>query len=228
MASVEELREKVNNLQKKLAEMESFTVSSKTGKADVMQPGGSGRGASPGARPTGKFVNVSTTSVEKNKEYDKTLNDLLTAQTQLQDAIYSREGTYNTLAEQIGALAGGVRTPENIGAFNQAVAALGGSRNYAASDLGTRLNFQVSDQQIIDDYNTSRLNRLNIIAQDGSAQIAGIQSRLQAANKLLSSLPSGDPRRTSAQVSIDQLSSDLASVQGAVTKANEVGGGVCV
>lgn len=133
----------------------------------------------------------------------------------------SRERQFNAMAEQIAGLAGGVRTPANIGAFNQAVENLGGERNYAASDLGTRLNFQVSDQQILDDYNATRLNRLNIIAQDGAAQIAGIQSRLQAANQLLASLPAGDPRRTSAQVSIDQLASDLASVQGAVTKAND-------
>lgn len=219
MASVEELRGRVNNLQKKLSEMESFSVKTSSGKADVMKR--TGRGGYGRPERSGGFVSVPVTTVEKNKDYDKTLNDLLIAQTELQDAIYSREGTYNTLAEQIGAITGGVRTPANIGAFNQAVANLGGDRNYAASDLGARLNFQVSDQQIVDDYNASRLNRLNIIAEDGAAQIAGIQSRLQAANQLLASLPAGDPRRTSAQVSIDQLASDLASVQGAVTKAND-------
>lgn len=219
MASVEELRGRVNSLQKKLSEMESFSVKTSSGRASVMKR--TGRNNSGRSKPSGQFVSVPVTTVEKNKDYDKTLNDLLIAQTELQDAIYSREGTFNTLAEQIGALTGGVRTPANIGAFNQAVANLGGDRNYAASDLGTRLNFQVSDQQIVDDYNASRLNRLNIIAEDGAAQIAGIQSRLQAANQLLASLPAGDPRRTSAQVSIDQLASDLASVQGAVTKAND-------
>jgi hypothetical protein len=148
-----------------------------------------------------------------SKSYEKKLSEM-------SDAM-SRESSYNTLAQQIAGLTGGLRTAGNIGAFNQAVAALGGERNYAASDLGTRLNFQVSDQQIVDDYNNTRLNRLNIIAEDGAAQIAGIQSRLQAANQLLAGLPAGDPRRTSAQVSIDQLTSDLASVQGAVTKAND-------
>jgi hypothetical protein len=171
--------------------------------------------------PSDQFVNVSTTSVEKNKEYDKTLNDLLTAQTQLQDAIYSREGTFNTLAEQIAGLTGGVRSRSNMDAFNQAVSALGGERNYGASDLGTRLNFQVSDQQIVDDYNTTRLGRLNRIVEDGNSQIAGIQARLDAANQLFGSLPANDPRRTSAKVSIDQLKADLNSVQGAVTKAGQ-------
>lgn len=154
---------------------------------------------------------------ESSKKTKKSVSEL---EAKYKDQL-SQNQTFNTLAEQIGTLTGGVRTPANIGMFNQAVANLGGDRNYAASDLGTRLNFQVSDQQIVDDYNASRLNRLNIIAEDGAAQIAGIQSRLQAANQLLASLPAGDPRRTSAQVSIDQLASDLASVQGAVTKAND-------
>jgi hypothetical protein len=218
MASVEELRKKVDDLQKKLSEIESFNVSTSTSKTTVKKPSG---GIFGGSRKTDRFVDIPITTIVKNPDYNKTLNDLLSAQNELQNAIYSREGTYNTLAEQIGALAGGIRTPANIGTFNQAVASLGGDRNYAASDLGTRLNFQVSDQQIVDDYNATRLNRLNTIAQDGAAQITGIQGRLQAANQLIAGLPAGDPRRTSAQVSIDQLNSDLASVQDAVTKANE-------
>jgi len=164
-----------------------------------------------------EFTKVSDAINAASKKTKQSVADL---EKQYKDQL-SQNMTYNTLAEQIAGITGGVRSPANIGAFNQAVAALGGDRNYAASDLGTRLNFQVSDQQIVDDYNNTRLNRLNMIAEDGAAQIAGIQSRLQAANQLLAGLPAGDPRRTSAQVSIDQLTSDLASVQGAVTKAND-------
>ena len=165
------------------------------------------------------FENLSKESLAKAVSgSQKSLSDR-TKKT-LEDFI-NTEGQYRSLAEQISALTGGVRSPANLNAFNSAMATLGGDRNYAASDLGARLNFQVSDQQIIDDYNTSRLNRLNIISQDGSAQIVGIQGRLDAANKLLAGLPEGDPRRVSAQVSIDQLKSDLSSVQGAVAKANE-------
>ena len=72
----------------------------------------------------------------------------------------SREREYSAIAEQISRLSGGVRTQSNLNSFNQAVSALGGERNYGASDLGTRLNFQVSDQQIIDDYNNAKRNRL--------------------------------------------------------------------
>jgi phosphotransferase system IIB component len=173
--------------------------------------------------PSGAYVNVPVTNVQKNPEYDKTLSELMSAQTELQDAIYGREGTYNTLAEQIrslGGARGGMGT--QVGqpqAVNQAVAALGGDQNFGASDLATRLNFQVSDDQILADYNQSKLNRLNQLVGQGNAQIAGITERLNAAQNLLNSLPSGDPRRTSSEVVVNQLRSDLASVQSGVADA---------
>jgi hypothetical protein len=214
MASVEELRKKVTDLNTKLSEMESFSVETKTGKEKVYKYGARGY-----RTPVGE-VSVPSTSVKKNAEYDKTLSQLLSAQTELQDAIYNREGSYNTLAEQIAGLSGGMRRGSGTD-LNQTLTQLSSGRNYGASDLSSRLNFQVSDQQILDDYNSTRLGRLNRIVEDGTAQIAGIQSRLAASEELLAGLPSGDPRRTSAKVSIDQLKSDLASVQGAVTKASD-------
>jgi phosphotransferase system IIB component len=210
MASVEELRKKVADLNEKLAGMESFKVSTATGKSPVMVKG---RGARTMA--TDRFVNTSTTNVEKNPEYDKTLSELLSAQTELQDAIYGREGTYNTLAEQIRALGGAGGMGSQVGqpqAINQAVAALGGDQNFGASDLATRLNFQVSDEQILNDYNQAKLGRLNQLVQQGNAQVAGITERLNAAQNLLGSLPAGDPRRASSEVVVNQLRSDLASV----------------
>jgi len=155
-----------------------------------------------------------------NAASKKTRQSVADLEAQYRDQL-SQNQTYNTLAEQIAGLTGGVRSRSNMDAFNQAVSTLGGERNYGASDLGTRLNFQVSDQQIVDDYNSTRLGRLNRIVEDGNSQIAGIQARLDAANQLYEGLPSGDPRRTSAKVSIDQLKADLASVQGAVTKAGQ-------
>lgn len=217
MASVEELRKKVADLNEKLAGMESFKVSTATGKSPVMVKG---RGARTMA--TDRFVNTSTTNVEKNPEYDKTLSELLSAQTELQDAIYGREGTYNTLAEQIRALGGAGGMGSQVGqpqAINQAVAALGGDQNFGASDLATRLNFQVSDEQILNDYNQAKLGRLNQLVQQGNAQVAGITERLNAAQNLLGSLPAGDPRRASSEVVVNQLRSDLASVQSGIADA---------
>jgi hypothetical protein len=137
--------------------------------------------------------------------------------------VTSQENTRNTLAEQIQALTGGagMRSQGASRFSNQAPANLSADANFGASDLSTRLNFQVSDNDIISDYNNTKLGTLNRIIEDGNSQIAGINSRIEAAQSLYDQLPSGDARRATAKVSIDELKSDLASVQGAVTKAGQ-------
>jgi len=145
-------------------------------------------------------------------EFDKKLNE-----------VTSQENTRNTLAQQISALAGTGQPNQTLAQPNMAqspaVMALGSSGNFGASDLANKLNFQVSDEQILNDYNTSKLGRLNSVVDRGNAQIAGIQERLNAAQTLLDQLPSGDARRQSSQVYVNQLKSDLTSVQSAVTDA---------
>jgi len=135
----------------------------------------------------------------------------------------SQENTRNTLASQIQALTGGLgmRGQGAARQTNQPPANLSADANFGASDLSTRLNFQVSDNDIISDYNNTKLGTLNRIIEDGNSQIAGINSRIEAAQSLYDQLPSGDARRATAKVSIDELKSDLASVQGAVTKASK-------
>ena len=150
----------------------------------------------------------------------------------LEDELFgnaAKEKTYNSLAEQIRTLTGGESGYTTGGAagpagpgFNQALAQLSAARNYGSSDLGTMLNFQVSDQQIVDDYNNSRSSKLNDVIQRGNTQIAGIQERLNAANELLAGLPAGDARRTSSNVFIKQLNDDLKSVTSAVTNAQDM------
>ena len=140
----------------------------------------------------------------------------------------TEEDLRNTLASQISSITEG--SPNAFGAtagpagpaFNQALAQLSAGRNYGSSDLGTMLNFQVSDQQIVDDYNNSKLSRLNNVIDRGNTQIAGIQERLNAANTLLEQLPSGDARRVGAELQIKQLSDDLKSVTSAVTEAQDM------
>ena len=142
--------------------------------------------------------------------------------------VTSQENTRNSLAEQIRALTGGDTAASGATAgpagpaFNQALAQLSAGRNYGSSDLGTMLNFQVSDQQIIDDYNNSKLSRLNSVIDRGNTQIAGIQERLNAANQLLAGLPAGDARRIGSEVFIKQLGDDLKSVTSAVTEAQDM------
>jgi hypothetical protein len=95
-------------------------------------------------------------------------------------------------------------------------------RNYATSDLASKLNFQISDNQIIDDYNNSKLSRLNSVIDRGNAQIAGINERLNSANKLLADLPANSAQRASSKVFIKQLNDDLNSVTSAVTEAQDM------
>ena len=136
--------------------------------------------------------------------------------------VTSQENTRNSLASQIQALTAGGMGMQNPNAgpeFNQALTQLSAARNYGSSDLGTMLNFQVSDKQIVDDYNNSKLSRLNNVIERGNTQIAGIKERLDTANKLLADLPAGDARRTSSEVFIKQLNDDLKSVTSAVTDA---------
>jgi len=142
--------------------------------------------------------------------------------------IQGQENTYNSLAEQIAALSGGgtmnAGTAQGSAGsqFNQALAQLSAGRNYGSSDLGTMLNFQVSDKQIVDDYNNSKLSSLNGVIDRGNAQIAGINERLKTANDLLAGLPAGDARRTSSEVFVKQLGDDLKSVTSAVAEAQDM------
>ena len=139
--------------------------------------------------------------------------------------VTSQENTRNSLASQIQALTAGGMGMQNPNAgpeFNQALTQLSAARNYGSSDLGAMLNFQVSDQQIVDDYNNSKQSRLNSVIDRGNTQIAGITERLNSANKLLADLPAGDPRRTSSEVFVKQLNDDLKSVTSAVTQAQDM------
>jgi hypothetical protein len=167
-------------------------------------------------------------AIQKSNEIkQKKLQD--TYEKQLAD-VTSQENTRNSLASQIQALTAGAvgsqpsptMAPNAGPAFSQALSQLSADRNYGSSDLGSKLNFQVSDQQIVDDYNNSKLSRLNSVIDRGNAQIAGINERLSTANKLLAGLPAGDARRASSETFIKQLNDDLKSVTSAVTSAQDM------
>jgi len=171
------------------------------------------------------YLDFSEAQIVANKKIGESVKKLR----QEYDERLKNDITYNSLAEQIKSVTGGEsgytagRTAGPAGpAFNQALAQLSAGRNYGSSDLGTALNFQVSDQQIIDDYNNSKLSRLNSVIDRGNTQIAGIQERLNAANQLLAGFPAGDARRTGSEVFIKQLSDDLKSVTSAVTGAQDM------
>ena len=127
--------------------------------------------------------------------------------------------------QSIGSKIRNIETEQNIAGLSVSnldeIKALSGQRNYATSDLASKLNFQVSDDQILNDYNTSKLSRLNSVVDRGNTQIAGIQERLNRAESLFSSIPAGSAERESSQAYINQLKSDLSSVTGAVTDASQ-------
>jgi hypothetical protein len=171
------------------------------------------------------YTNIVEAQNQVAKQQQSNLKNLQdTYEKRLAD-VTSQENTRNSLASQIQALTaggGGMQNPNAGPEFNQALSQLSAGRNYGSSDLGSRLNFQVSDDQIIQDYNNSKLSRLNSVIDRGNAQIAGISERLKTANDLLSGLPAGDARRTSSEAFIKQLNDDLQSVTGAVTEAQDM------
>ncbi|NBS62049.1 MAG: hypothetical protein EBT26_08455, partial [Microbacteriaceae bacterium] len=158
------------------------------------------------------YANIAEATNASNAIVRKSIAGLQQTYEQRLADITSQENTRNSLAEQIRALTsggGGMQNPNAGPEFNQALTQLSAGRNYGSSDLGTALNFQVSDQQIVEDYNNSKLSRLNSVIERGNTQIAGIQERLNAANQLLAGLPAGDARRTGSEVFIKQLGDDL-------------------
>ena len=120
-------------------------------------------------------------------------------------------GTYNAVAGGIQQLASGKTDPVLL--------ALSAERNYGASPLASKLNFQVSDAQILNDYNTAKSNRYKNVVNLGNTQAVGIQERLTAAEKLLATLPANSAQRTASQVYVDGLKKDLTSVRSAVADA---------
>lgn len=120
-------------------------------------------------------------------------------------------GTYNAVAGGIQQLASGKTDP--------ALLALSAERNYGASPLAAKLNFQVSDDQILNDYNTAKVDRYKRVVELGNTQAVGIQERLTAAQKLLDTLPANSAQRTASDVYVDGLKKDLASVRSAVSDA---------
>lgn len=112
-----------------------------------------------------------------------------------------------------------VKKDSSQGEISKSLQSLSADRNYKASDLGAKLNYQVSDQDIVNDYNKYKISGYSDIINRGNAQIAGIQERLTTANSLLAELPKNDSNRKSSEAYVKQLSDDLNSVRTAVSEA---------
>lgn len=119
---------------------------------------------------------------------------------------------YTAIADQIRALTGGQGGGRGT-SFSDTLRVLSAQRNLGTGVLANRLNFEVQDQQIIDDLNSGKLARLNQAVQSGNARAAFLTNLIADTNKLLEPLPAGDARRKSSEVAIKQLSDELADIQ---------------
>lgn len=128
----------------------------------------------------------------------------------------NNEARGRSLAEQIAGLAGAGSRSQVAG---QDLGIGQGGYQGAGTDIASKLNFQVSDQDIINDFNKTKLDRLNRIVSDGNSQVVGINNRLKIAQDLYDQFSAKDPQREVAKASIDQLKSDLVSVQKAISDA---------
>ena len=158
------------------------------------------------------------TSKAFNDAYDAYVASINSKNQSAQKAYETELGFVNAI-RGIRDQAGVQKLDTNV--LRSGLANLTAQRNFAASDYATRLNFQVSDQQILEDLNNTRLNRLNSIVERGNAQIVGIQERIANAQRLVQGLPQSDQRRRVADDAIASMQADLTSVTTAISEANE-------
>ena len=90
---------------------------------------------------------------------------------------------------------------------------LSGEKIFSTGGLASKLNVQVTDEQILSDINTARQNQYKSLYESGTAAATDLQSQLSSANQFISSLPTNDRRRTEAQKTIDDLNTKLSQVQ---------------
>jgi hypothetical protein len=135
-----------------------------------------------------------------------------------------RNEELNSLSEQIRRasenLVPAAETPE-VARISGALSQLSGENIFRQQSLSGKLNSQIADDEIINDYNTTKLNRLNTIVSDGNVQIATINDRLKTANELIAKIPKDDKRYESSKSYLDKLNNDLASVTSAVSNASQ-------
>jgi hypothetical protein len=158
--------------------------------------------------------------IDNKKEFDAAYQDYVSGLNASNDEArktYENELSYNSDARKILSFTESKRMDAN--ATQAALANLSAARNYGASNLGTKLNFQVSDDQIINDYNEAKLNSLKSVLDRGNTQIVGINDKIVSTNELLSKLKADDPRRAPLEASLKTLNEDIKSVNEAITSA---------
>jgi hypothetical protein len=90
---------------------------------------------------------------------------------------------------------------------------LSGEKIFSTGGLASKLNIQVTDDQILNDINTARKDQYKSLYDSGTAAITDLQSQLSSANQFITSIPSSDKRRIDAQKTIDDLNTKIAQAQ---------------
>jgi len=104
-------------------------------------------------------------------------------------------------------------TAPAVGKVTTGLEALRGDNVFQTGGLASRLNIQVTDEQILNDINTARRNQYKSLSDIGTAAITDLNSQLTQANQFLADLPAGDRRRIDTQKTIDSISTQLATAQ---------------
>jgi hypothetical protein len=104
-------------------------------------------------------------------------------------------------------------TAPSVGRVTAGLEALRGDNVFQTGGLASRLNIQVTDDQILNDINTARRNQYKSLADIGTAAVTDLNSQLTQANQFLADLPAGDRRRIDTQKTIDNISTQLATAQ---------------
>jgi hypothetical protein len=104
-------------------------------------------------------------------------------------------------------------TAPAVGKVTTGLEALRGDNVFQTGGLASRLNIQVTDEQILNDINTARRNQYKSLSDIGTAAITDLNSQLTQANQFLADLPAKDKRRADTQKTIDSISTQLATAQ---------------
>ncbi|NBW21843.1 MAG: hypothetical protein EBR82_79205, partial [Caulobacteraceae bacterium] len=97
-----------------------------------------------------------------------------------------------------------------------------GAQLKGTGTLGSKLNSQVTDDQILSDINAGNKARYKELYEIGNSAIVDLQSQLAKSQQFLSDLPANDPRRASTQTQIDSIQKDLTQVQADTLKAKDL------
>jgi uncharacterized protein YdbL (DUF1318 family) len=109
---------------------------------------------------------------------------------------------------------------QRVSQIDQGLAAFTSGRVFQTGDLASKLNMQVTDQQILDDINTARKNEYKRLSDIGTATITDLESQITQAKSVLPSLPAS--QKSAAQSTITNLEKQLADVKADTLQAQNL------